>query len=153
MSDIPVFVWPLFAILLAIGLKASRPGQVPIARLLLIPALFFTWSLFSFFGRFTDPLSILLWLICLVTGFTIGFFHMQRLPLRFHNRSVEMPGSWIPLLLSMSIFSAKFSAGMMTAKWPHLEMAIWGCELFATWILGIFAGRAIGCLRRYILIS
>jgi hypothetical protein len=153
-TEIPIFVWPLFAILLLGGLRARKASAVPLAVLLLIPSIFFGWSLFSFFGKYaTSPLAILFWLLCLGLGFLIGFSHMQRLKLHFdkQKKKVEMPGSWIPLLLSMSIFTSKFSMGMMSSIMPHLNgsFLFLGLELFSTIILGIFAGRGINCLMRY----
>lgn len=153
-TKIPVFVWPLFAILLLGGLKARKASSVPILVLLLIPSIFLGWSLFSFFGKYgTNPLAILFWLLCLGLGFLIGFLHMQRLDLQFNRqkKKVEMPGSWIPLMLSMSIFTSKFSIGMMSSMMPHLNgsLLFLGLELFSTIILGIFAGRGINCLIRY----
>ncbi len=149
-----MFVWPLFAILLLGGLKAKRTSAVPIAVLLLIPSLFFGWSLFSFFGKYgANPLAILFWLLCLGVGFFIGFLHMQRLQLQFdrEKKKLVMPGSWIPLMLSMSIFTSKLSIGMMGAIVPHLNgsLLFLGLELFSTIILGIFAGRGVNCLMRY----
>ena len=126
-TKIPVFVWPLFAILLLGGLRARKIGSVPIAVLLLIPSIFLGWSLFSFFGKYaTNPLGILFWFLCLGVGFFIGFSHMQRLKLQFDKKKkkVEMPGSWIPLMLSMSIFISKFSIGMMSSMLPHLNGSI-----------------------------
>lgn len=153
-TKIPIFVWPLFVVLLLGGLRARKTGTVPLAILLLIPSLFFVWSLFSFFGKYgNDLVSILLWILCLGVGFLLGFLHMQKLELRFDKkkRKVEMPGSWIPLMLSMSIFTSKFSIGMMGSMLPHLSGSILflGLELFSTIILGVFAGRGIGCLFRY----
>lgn len=150
----PVFVWPLFVILLLSGLRARKTNEVPLAVLLLIPSLFFGWSLFSFFGTYaTDPLAILFWPLCVGAGFFIGFSHMQRLKLQFdkQKKKVEMPGSPIPLMLSMSIFTSKFSIGMMGAMLPHLKgsLLFLGLELFSSLILGIFAGRGINCLLRY----
>lgn len=154
LTKTPVFVWPLLAILLWGGLRARKASAVPLAVLLLIPALFFGWSLFSFFGKYaTDPLATVLWLLCLGLGFSIGFLHMQKLKLQFDKgkKKVEMPGSWIPLILSLSIFTSKFSIGVMTSLLPHLQGSILflGLELFSTGILGIFAGRGVGCLMRY----
>lgn len=151
---IPVFVWPLFAILLMGGLRARKASVVPLAVLLLIPSIFFGWSLFSFFAKYaTDPSAILFWFLCLGMGFFIGFAHMQRLKLQFDKKKkkIEMPGSWIPLMLSMSIFTSKFSIGMMSSTMPHLNgsFLFLGLELFSTIILGIFAGRGINCLMRY----
>lgn len=153
-TKIPTFVWPLFAVLLLGGLKARKASAVPIATLLLIPSIFLGWSLFSFFGKYgTNPLAILFWILCLGLGFLIGFLHLQRLNLQFdrHKKKVEMPGSWIPLILSMSIFTSKFSIGMMSSMMPHLNgsLLFLGLELFSTIILGIFAGRGINCLMRY----
>ncbi|MBA2369830.1 MAG: hypothetical protein H0V82_12560 [Candidatus Protochlamydia sp.] len=153
-TKIPVFVWPLFAILLLSGLRARKTNEVPLAVLLLIPSIFFGWSLFSFFGKYaTNPLAIFFWFLCLGVGFFIGFSHMQKLKLQFdkQKKKVEMPGSWIPLMLSMSIFTAKFAIGMMGSMLPHLNESFLflGLELFSTIILGIFAGRGVNCLVRY----
>lgn len=153
-TQIPPFVWPLFAILLISGLRARKTSSLSIAVLLLIPSIFFGCSLFSFFEKYaTDSLAILFWLICFVVGFSIGFIHMKRLKLRFDNKKkkVEIPGSWIPLILSMSIFISKFSIGAMSSMMPHLKgsLLFLRLELFASIILGIFAGRGINCLLRY----
>lgn len=153
-TNIPLFVWPLFAILLIGGLKARKTNLVPLKVLLLIPAAFLGWSLVTFFGRYADnPLAIFLWILCLVVGFFIGFSHIQRLHPRCdkQKKMIEMPGSWIPLVLSMSIFTAKFSIGMMRATRPHLEdsMLFLGLEIFSSFILGIFAGRGMGSFLRY----
>lgn len=125
-----------------------------LAGLLLIPSIFFGWSLFSFFSKYaTNPLAILFWLLCLGGGFFIGFLHMQKLKLQFNKqkKKVEMPGSWVPLALSMSIFTSKFAVGMLSSMTPHLNGSLFflGLELFSTIIVGIFAGRGINCLVRY----
>ena len=152
-TNIPLFVWPLFTILLISGIRASKPDTVPLTFLLLIPSVFLVWSIYSFFGKYSDPISIMLWVMCLAVGFFIGFLHMQKLGLKFdmQKRKIEMPGSWIPLILSMSIFATKFSIGMMGAMFPHLNSTIlFLClELFATTTFGIFAGRGVNCLFRY----
>jgi len=78
---------------------------------------------------------------------------MGGLKLRFDKKKkkVEMPGSLVPLILSMSIFSAKFSIGVMSSMLPRLQgsLLFLGLELFATIIFGVFAGRGINCLIRY----
>jgi hypothetical protein len=51
----------------------------------------------------------------------------------------------------MSIFISKFSIGAMSSMMPHLKgsLLFLRLELFASIILGIFAGRGINCLLRY----
>jgi hypothetical protein len=153
-TKIPIFEWPVFFILLFGGLKARKTNTVPLALLLLIPALLFVWSLYAFFGKYDSNLLLsILWFLCLSAGFFIGFLHVQKLKLQFdkQKKRVEMPGSWTPLVLSISIFSAKFSLGMISAMAPHLNGSILllCLEFFATIILGIFVGRGIGCLFKY----
>jgi hypothetical protein len=152
-TNIPFFVWPLFAILLIGGLKLRKTSLVPLKVLILIPAAFFVGSLFSFFSRYvSDPLAVVLWILCLGLGVFIGFSHMQRFKLRFdkQKKMVEMPGSWVPLALSMSAFFARISIGMMRAMLPHLESSVFilTLELFFSVILGSFVGRAVNCLLR-----
>src|SRR5229473_1483871 len=122
-SKIPVYVWPLFALLLMGGLRARKTGMVPLNLMLAIPSVFFTWSLFSFFSKYVDPISIFLWIFCLAVGLFIGYSHIQKLKLQFdkQKKMVEIPGSWIPLILSMSIFTVKFSIGMLGSLFPELK--------------------------------
>jgi hypothetical protein len=151
-DNIPTFVWPLFFILLLGGLKAKKTAAVPLVVLLIIPAAFFIWSLFSFFcNHGSDLLPALFWILSLSLGFYIGYSHMQSVELCFNKqkKQVEIPGSWIPLILSMSIFASKFSAGMMEAMHPNALILILALELFSTVILGIFVGRGINCFLRY----
>ena len=153
-TKIPIFVWPLLTALILAGLKARKTGMVPLFVLLLIPSVFFTWTLISFFGRYgNNPIAVVLLILCLGVGFFAGFSYVQKLKLRFDKKKkkVEMPGSWMQLILSFSIFTSKFSIAMLRSNLPHLNDSILllALELFATIILGIFAGRGICCLLRY----
>jgi hypothetical protein len=154
LGHVPLFVWPLFILLLVGGLRARKTNSMPLPILFVIPALFGAWSLFNFFGKYGSNVALVcLWLLCLGTGFSAGFAHIQKMVLRFDKRKkmVELPGSWIPLILSLSIFTSKFSINMIISISPHLSESILllSLELFATTILGIFLGRGVGCLVRY----
>jgi hypothetical protein len=153
-TKVPLFVFPLFPIFLHVGLRARRGSSFPIAVLVLIPSLFFGLSLFLFLGKYgTNPGAILSWFFSFAVGGSIGFFYTQKIKLQFdrEKKRVEIPGSWIPLILLMSIFVSKFSLGMISSMMPHLKgsLLLMGLELFPTLILGIFAGRGINCLIRY----
>lgn len=153
LNQIPFFVWPL-AVLVVSGLRATKANVVPLAVLLIIPSLFFCGSLYSFLGRFgVAMVPITFWLTGLLLGFALGFRHMQAQPVQFDRQtmSIALQGSWIPLMLSLSIFTLKFSVGMMSALAPEFKDSalILALELFATVILGIFAGRGANCLLRY----
>lgn len=154
LTKIPLSVWPLFAILLLGGLRAIKTRETPLAQLLLIPSIFFVLSMMSFFEKYaTDPLSVLYWILCLAIGVFIGFLHMKDIKLEFDKKKkkIKVPGSWVPLMLSMTIFSSKFLIGIMSSLMPHLKGSILflGIELFSTIILGIIVGRAVNCLMKY----
>lgn len=153
LAHIPLYVWPLLTLLLASGLRALKKNTVPLAVLLVLPAGFLIWSLFTFFGRFGEHIpSVVLWVVCLISGISLGYLHVLNLHLEFikERKMVVMPGSALPLALSLSIFSAKFSIGVVSGMFPHLStsLLILGLELVAALILGVFAGRAMGCLKR-----
>ncbi len=153
-SDVPLFVWILFVGLLLSGLRASKTGYVPLAILIIVPSFFFSWSLFGLFNKYgTAHHLILFWFLCLALGIFIGFSHMQTLNLHFdkQKKSVQLPGSWIPLFLSLSIFSSKFFINTVERSFPYLSESalLFGIELFATVILGIFLGRGTACFKRY----
>jgi hypothetical protein len=150
---IPFFVWPIFTVLLLAGLRARKPNAVPLYTLLLLPAIFLVWSFISFFEKYEGPQAAIFWALSLATGFFLGFSHIQKTPLQFdkQKRAVLMPGSWIPLILSMSIFFSKFSIGILNGIYPHLNGSnLFLCiELFTALITGIFAGRGLACLLKY----
>lgn len=151
-ANLPWYIGPLFLLLLVGGLRARKTSLVPLAVLLLIPAGFLCWSLYTFFSRYaTDPLAVTVWVLCLASGFICGFLHTKRLDLQIDQKkkSLTMPGSFLPLILSMGIFSAKLSAGIMRHVSSEMGVFVLALELFSAIILGIFIGRGICCLYRY----
>jgi hypothetical protein len=148
MSEIPFYVWPVFVVLLVGGLKARKTTSMPLTALVLIPLAFFIWSFFSLYQTY-DTIALSIWILSLSAGVFIGYKHMQGYELRFFKKQVELPGSWIPLILSMSIFTSKFSLGVMGSLFPDLTITLICLELTSALILGVFLGRAFCCLARY----
>lgn len=151
-SNIPTFVWVLFVVLLIGGLKARKTSLVPLPVLLLFPAAFFSWSLYVILNNYALFL-ILPWVLCLTIGIFVGFRHMKGIELRFQKpgTKVEIPGSWLPLFLSMTIFTSKFFIGLMNGIFPHLNgsLLLFCFELIAITGLGVMGGRGMNCLMRY----
>ena len=145
----PWWVWALFALLIYLGIKAKKGGKVPLRRVLILPIVFLVWAFSS-----TLEGGLLLWLLCLGAGILIGFFLMQRTQLKFDKKkkTIVMPGSWFPLILSMVIFGAKYVLGVMQGMGPHMmgsRLSI-SLHLLAIFCSGIFAGRGLNCVIRYV---
>lgn len=153
LTQTPTFVWPLLAYLLFIGFKARKTGVVPLFILAIMPAVFLTWSFYSVLIRYGSLTMMVLWAASVLLGAFVGFMLTQRLPLRFdkERKRVELPGSWLTLIFSMSIFSCRYFLGMMYSLRPELigSLPLLAIELLATAISGIFLGRLLGCLQKY----
>jgi branched-subunit amino acid transport protein len=150
----PFYVWPLFAYLVFIGLKASKTSIISLKVLAIAPTIFCTWSFYSVLQRYGDnPLLMVLWAGSTVFGAWIVYSMMRQLPLRFDktNRLVEMPGSWAPLVLSMSIFTIRYALGVTGALYPEFtgNWILVIPELIAAVISGMSAGRVIRCWQKF----
>lgn len=151
-SNAPFWVWPLFAYLLVIGIKASKPSILTLRRLFVVPIVFFAWALHGIFTHNqTSEISILV--LAMLAGCGLGFLMVRNLNMRFDkiNRLVEMPGSWTTLILGLSIFCLKFSQGALSTTRPELK-GTWYLlliEASAAVIAGIFAGRGVGYWLKY----
>lgn len=153
-TQTPFYVWPLFAYLVFIGIKASKTNVVPFKVLFIMPVIFSIWSFYSILVRYAvNPFTLLLWAVSILLGVLIGSLVTRRLSMKFDktNMRVEMPGSWTPLVLSMSIFSTRYFLGITDALHPELakNWALLLPELIATMISGVFAGRVVACLQKY----
>lgn len=127
LDSIPFFVWPVFCVLLIGGLKARKPHIMPLPVVLILPTLFLSWNVYSLFVNYgTNIVALLLWAICFVVGMGLGYLNIQRMNFTIDrpSKKIHLPGSWIPLSLSMSIFSAKFSLGMLNEILPHYRGSV-----------------------------
>jgi len=154
----PLYIWPLLAYLIFSGLKASKTGKVPMKLFLIIPSIFLSWSTYTILTRYgLEPITLCCWLAAILIGACIGLAIAYRLQVKFDTiaKTVEVPGSWMTLACSMTIFCSKFSIGMMAALQPAWigtpVMLI--PELIAAVATGVFLGRSIGFFRRYKAVS
>ncbi len=149
----PVYVWFLLLYLLWSGWKSRKTRIVSWKLLLIIPAFMFIWSIYAMITRY-DSLSICFWAVSIAMGFWLGSLTVRRLKLRFDKQRhlIEIPGSWIPMMLSVSIFSLRYVLGAIYGLHPELSgnSALLVLENIATIVSGMFTGRLIGYWRRSI---
>lgn len=151
-NNIPFYAWAFFLILLIGGLRARKPNSVHLGILFVIPAIFFFLTFYScLIQHGNNFVQLGLALLSLILGYLVGLSQIQKLNVKFNKMTVEMPGSWMPLILSMSIFADKVLLGILTATQSDLinSSLVFSIELLGIFILGIFIGRGIGCLLRY----
>lgn len=143
LTFVPTYVWPLFTLLLFAGLRSLKTSRAPIFLILLVPALFFIYSLISFLSTYgANSSSLIYWVLCISIGMWISCSYVGKLELRFdeNKRWVEIPGSLMPLIFFILIFSFKCCLGVIKSQFPHLMASIIPLvlELFSAVILGFF---------------
>ncbi len=151
----PLWVWPLLAYLIFIGIKSSKPMILPlglIKRLMIIPVVFLVWALYTIFES-TETYEFIVLMLGMILGTVLGYFLTRHQNVRFDrkNQLIAIPGSWMTLIVALSIFCIKFSLGALSSIQPELKgtwillLMQFGAVLFS----GIFVGRGINYWCKY----
>jgi hypothetical protein len=145
----PSWVWLLLAVLLWRGYGMTRPQRVTQSRAAMLPALFTALSLSGVISTFgAQPGALLCW----ASGLVLSAYEVQRhgapKGARYlaQNRSYELPGSWVPLLLIVLIFVVKYGVGIQLALHGELrqvELFVLAVSAAYGALSGVFLGRAL----------
>lgn len=148
----PLWVFALFAVLLAYGLVQARTRQLGRGRVVLLPVIMMFLSLYGVGSAFGfNPLPFLFWGAGVLLSVAAG----SRIRPRWHamheatTDSFVVPGSWIPLTLMMTIFLARYVITVALAIDPALAGSILlgaGASLMYGTMSGIFLSRALHIL-------
>jgi hypothetical protein len=153
LSHVPGYVWAILAFILLMGLLQVRDQWMSRSRLRLLPMIWLVygiWGVVSSFGY--SATAVLPWVFGLVLSQKLvsasgwpGGSHYDRARDQF-----LVAGSYLPLVLMMGIFLAKFGVGISAALRPELlaepAFAATFSALFGA-IGGIFLARSRNILR------
>jgi hypothetical protein len=149
----PKWVWPLLFILIALGLRMARSRSVPPQPVIIISLAMLCLSGYGVLVAFRgSALAVLAW----VSMLSLTVLSCQRLgypqgwQFDAHTRRMLVPGSWLPMVLFLSIFIIKFAVGATLGLRPALaQQAHFALPISALYGLlsGIFAARALHALR------
>ena len=149
LAHTPYWVFALFALLIWLGCKQLVTRRVSLRRITVLPLAMTGLSLYGVVSAFRDsPLALAFW----VAAAVISAFLLMRQPLheatRYDagTRSFAVPGSAVPLMLMMGIFSTKYVVGVRLAMHPELAHQpgfVWLVSLLYGAFSGIFAARAL----------
>ena len=139
----PWWVYALLALLVYLGLQATRPRAVAWRRALVTPAVFILWGLTGLLPRIGGaPLLALDWLAAaaLAGGLALTTVRLD-LAVDRERGVARLPGSAVPLLRNLAIFAAKYGLAVALAR--HLAdpatLAIWDVAVSGAatgWFLG-----------------
>jgi hypothetical protein len=148
----PLWVWGLLCALLVLGALQSRPRQVARWQLLALPLALLLLGLWSMAPAFvTQPWAAALWLLSLAVGARLGLRLSRHTAARWlpEVQRLQLPGSWLPMLLIVSIFLLRYVTNVAMAMHPQWR-TLWQMQAplavaFGA-LSGLFLGRALGLL-------
>ncbi len=150
----PPWVFVLFFALLAIGIMQSRPRSVSPARLAILPAAFVAFSLYGVLAAFgPHAAELIAWGSGIGAAVLAGRAMKPAAAVRWieSTHSFEVPGSWVPLTLMMTVFFARYAIAVSMAMHPALALEpLFGivASLAYGLLSGMFLARALGSLAR-----
>jgi len=154
-SHTPLYVWAILAFLVYRGLQASKAREVAIGTVVIIPLVMLALSLFGIQSAFgLAGLPPLLWLGGALAGAALAWHLSYPDALNAHPERgvVAMPGSWVPMVLMMSLFFMKYAVAVAMAIAPALRhepvFVTVVCALYGIFS-GVFNGRLLRCLVLY----
>ena len=149
LTGIPLFVWPLFALLLALGILASKDRETSVYPMYALPLLALTGlpNLLAMPDQSTTWISFgLAYLLGAAFGHRV---QKRRLQWRSGMR-VSIKGEWWSLTMMMLIFWANFAEGMIGGTAPDLLTSLPAKAIIPALKglgSGFFLGRVLCILR------
>ena len=119
----PIWVFALFALLLALGYSQTRHRTVSLKRLTIIPLAMTGLSFYGVVSAFhgNGP-SLMAWgitsLIALIV--LVQTPPAQGTTYNAATQQFSMPGSWVPMALFMGMFFTKYAVGVILGMQPAL---------------------------------
>ena len=147
-TNTPLWVWGLFALLLWLGLKQALPGSIGLRRITITPIAMMGLSMYGTVSAFgATPTVLLVW--CAAAAGLATLVLRQPLPTNTRYNAVtrifQVQGSWVPLALMMGIFATKYFVGVASAMHPDLirgtAFTLGFSALYGAFS-GVFAARA-----------
>jgi len=152
LAHTPPWVFALFFVLLVFGLMQTRTRAVRKIPALLLPAGMVALSLAGINSSFgLTPVPLAAWAIALVVTAVVGhaLFRDKRVEYDTTAAKFSVPGSWVPLVVIMAIFFAKYVYAVMHA----FDAAVISTTLFVVGLSavygllsGYFAAKALNLI-------
>ncbi len=147
----PIWVWPLYALLLFLGLQRTRDSVVPLWRMLILPAVASLLLILSFVSAAPGALPAML--LGLVAGGAAGW-HLEdgRASLRLPNGRIWLRGEWLSFAQLVAVLLFRYAAAVVTAMNPGLGATParqLGTAFTSVILSAMFLGRAAARLRNY----
>ncbi len=147
LKSTPIWVYLLFFYCIFIGVISRKDGVVSIYKMLIMPIVFTYMSVETLYLKFgIHYLSVGTFVVALMLGLFMGLLQakLQGVSVDKEKKLVAIPGSNLPLILILIIFSSKYYFGYELDANPNIannttfEIAL---LVVSGMTAGLFAGR------------
>jgi hypothetical protein len=144
----PVWVWPLLAGLVLLGLQSTRERSTKVQWVWILPLL----GLLGLRTVLALPVGLSAW-VGFLAGYAlatlVGFRLQERWIINRQGNTVTLAGEWLTLITIMATFWANFLRGVLQAAAP-VQLTEPSFVLPFTLVLGICSGLFLGRAARVI---
>lgn len=145
----PVWVCPLFLGLIVLGYLQSKPRNVALAMVAILPVALGVFSLTRVLAVFGPaPLGLAAWATGTAAALLLNRALKQPAGARWSaaTGTFHVPGSWVPLALMIAVFFARYALAVRLVMTPALVHSV-GFAAAASFgfglLSGIFLARAL----------
>lgn len=145
----PTWVWGLLAALVALGLWQTRSRELSLTRVTVLPLVLAALSLAGVLSKFGHmPVAMAGWAagMAAALGLARRFVSVRGAFWSASRGVLHVPGSWLPLVLIVSLFVVKYGAGVSLSLVPALasDASFAGlCGLAYGTFSGLFLARSL----------
>jgi len=145
-ANTPTWVYALFIALTGFGLSQTRKRSVSEVVLAATPLGMLGWSLYSVIAAFGLPAAAV-WAGGAIIAVSIGLVLKRPAGVRYvaQEKRFEIPGSWLPLGLILSVFAIRYLLAVAMGIDPSLRQSsefIFVASLAYGLLGGLFPSRA-----------
>ena len=150
MIHTPVWVWLLLAFLLYRGWLAAFDREVSVRSVIIIPLLMLGLSCNGLVKQFhAEALAMGMAFLVALLAAAWGWHAADNALLKTHPspRKLYLRGSWLPLLIMVSIFVVKYTVNVTQAVQPAALSGVLPMVM-TSGLYGLFAGVSVGRMLR-----
>jgi sterol desaturase/sphingolipid hydroxylase (fatty acid hydroxylase superfamily) len=139
-SHTPAWVFVVFAVLIAIGARQMQPRIVSRRRLIVLPLVVAAYSLYGvLMASHGSPLALTMWLVAVLVAFLLTYMSAPSGAAPETASTVRVPGSWVPMVVIVGLFTARYAYNVMLAMHPEVSHSVSFMTLFSA-VFGFLGG-------------
>jgi len=151
----PLWVWPLLAFLIWLGVRNLSERTSPVWTIAILPLVGLALAPLRLLAAPSLPIALAIFILCAAIALVVGWRVVRGIPARFDRADgrVTLPGSSFTLILSLSIFlvfygfGVAFSIKPTLASDPSISLLL---PAFGGLIVGFMLGRQGLLFVRYL---